>query len=312
MNCQIERSPSHRPSPPGEGARWVGHESFESSSPRIYLLESPGECSDPRNAVISVQALQSALSAPPLRGERAGVRADQALTFPVTTNDHRPRIFRQRMRRARLQFTKDGIANHLWRASQPRVPKPEFLDAEAREELGPLLVVLTLLRKAVLRSVQFNRKPRLFAEKIQHVNPDGMLSPKLVSAEPAGAQPAPENSFGPSRVPTKRSGFVGHRTSVERCVENRVTPALTPTLSPRRGGALSNPGIIRALNSAFSPFGNTRRIFGCTKRGKQRSGFRKRSTRVPSPGAAGEASAEERIHPGQGEGRPILTDLHPI
>ncbi len=162
----IERPPSPQPSPPREGARWAGLELSVSCSPRTHLLEIPGECLDATSAAISVQAFQDALFAPPLLGERAGVRADQCLIFPAATNSHRPGIARQRMRRPFLKLTKDGISNHLRCASQPRVPEPEFLYVECRKILGPFFVMLALFRKTMLRAIEFNREPRLFTEKI--------------------------------------------------------------------------------------------------------------------------------------------------
>ncbi len=97
--------------------------------------------------------------------------------------------------------------------------------------------MLTLLRKAVLRSVEFNREAGFLAKEIQRVGSGRMLSPELVSAEPAISQPTPQNLFGPRGFLAKRSRFVGgHGLSVRLGLEvrkNRVMrPALTPALSP--------------------------------------------------------------------------------
>ena len=301
-SSQNERSPSPQPSPPGEGARWAGLELFVGCSPRPHFLESSDECLDATGAAISVQAFQNALFAPPLLGERAGVRVDQPLTFPVNPNSHRPRVARQRMRRSFLKLTKDSVANHLRCASQSRIPEPEFFDAERSEKLSPFLVTLALFRKTMLRAVEFNRKPRFFAEKIQRVNPGGMLPTKFVSAEPAGAQPAPHDVFRPSRILAQSAGCVGHGPSVGGCRgfrKNGITLDLTPALSPRRGSATGRRRKMQASFSAFSLFGNTCRIGTAVERGDLRSSFQGDSTRVPSPGGEG-----------QGEGGLSFTDLH--
>ena len=305
----IERPPSPQPecdlfftetssAAPGEGARWAGLELFVSCSPRPHLQETRGECLEATNAAISVQVFQNAPSAPPLLGERAGVRVDHSL---ASTTPHRPRIIRQRMRSAFLKLTKDSDTNHLRCASQPRVPEPEFLDAQRCEKLGPLLVMLALLRKAVLRSVEFNGEPGFLAKEIQRVGPGRVLSPELVSAELAISQPAPQNLFRPSRVLAKRSGFVRHAVSLRQCAEvrkNRVTPALTPALSPRRGGATGAHREMVAPSSAFSSSRFTCRTPVGGERGDRRASFQEHPIRVPSPGGEG-----------QGEGGPFLTNL---
>jgi hypothetical protein len=92
--------------------------------------------------------------------------------------------------------------------------------------------------------------------------------------------------------------------SLEKCTEirkNGVTPALTPTLSPRRGGATGRRRKIRGPFSAFSPFGSTCRTVAAMERGDLRSSFQGDSSRVPSPGGEG-----------QGEGGPFFTNLHPL
>jgi hypothetical protein len=301
---------SSQPSPAGDGVRWAGREPFQSRSPRTHLLETPSECLDATNAAIVVRVFQSAQSVPPLLGERAGVRADQPSESLDHREDqsltpflrpHRPRVIRQRMRRPFLKFPKDGIANHLRRASQSRIPEPELLDAKSRKIVRPLFVMLTLLGKTMLGAIQFNREASLFAEKVQGVSASRMLSAKLISTEPTGAQPAPKNFLSPSGVLAKCSGCVGgHGLSVGRCVEvrkNRVMrTALTPTLSPRRGGAADDSQIIRRSFSAFVSFGKLCGTFAGVGRGDQSLSLQRRFIRVPSPGGEG-----------QGEGGTILT-----
>jgi hypothetical protein len=94
-----------------------------------------------------------------------------------------------------------------------------------------------------------------------------------------------------------------------RLRKNRVTPALTPALSLRRGSATNRPRLIQASSSAFSPLGNNVRTFGRNERGDLRSRFQGDSTCVPSPGAAGEASAKKQSNLGQSEGGPSSQSL---
>jgi hypothetical protein len=149
QSIRIECPPSPQPSPPGEGARWAGRKPFESYSSRLHLVEISRECFDETNAAISVQVFQNTSSALPLLGERVGVRADQPLTLLPIHRHNRPRVVRQPMRRTFLKLTKNGIANHLRRASQPRIPEPKFFDAETREIGRPFGITLMLIREAL-------------------------------------------------------------------------------------------------------------------------------------------------------------------
>ena len=65
---------------------------------------------------------------------------------------------------------------------------------------------------------------------------------------------------------------------------------------------MGRPRIVREPLSAPSPFGNTRQTFRHNERGNQRPSFPERAIRAPSPGAAGEASAEDKTCLGRGEG----------
>ena len=141
-------------------------------------------------------------------GERAGVRASVPLTFfPLRRQGLGVR--RQRPRRASLQFTEDRVPIHLSLAPETRVPEPQHLDAKRSEELLPLRVMFPLFWKSVLASIQFNRQPRLFAEKIERVFADRMLSAEFVTAESSPAQPAPHELFCPGRLLPENASQVG-------------------------------------------------------------------------------------------------------
>jgi hypothetical protein len=88
--------------------------------------------------------------------------------------------------------------------------------------------------------------------------------------------------------------------SIGRCArvrKNRVLrPALTPTLSPRRGGAMGDCRKMVTPFSAFLSFRLTCRTAAGLDRGDLRSSFQENSTRVPSSGGEG-----------WGEGGPIIS-----
>ena len=131
-------------------------------------------------------------------GERVGVRASVPLTFfPLRT--HGLGVTRQWSRRTALQLAEDRVPDRLSLAPETRVPKPQHLDAQGGKELLPLRVMVSLLWKSVLTSIQFNRQPCLFAEKIERVFADRMLSAEFVPAESSPAQPAPHELFCPGR-----------------------------------------------------------------------------------------------------------------
>jgi len=302
MNLQVEHPPSPRPSPPGEGARWMDLESFENYFPRSHGLEEHAELADAASAAICSGVPKDLPLASPLLGERVRVRAGHPLAFASSHSSYRACVAWQRMRRAFLKLTKNGVANHLRSASQPRVPEAKFFDAEGCEILRPLIISLALLRKAVLRSIKFNREPPFLAKKVQRVNAGWVLAAEFIAAEPSVPQPAPDGFLRPGRVLAKLSGFVGgHEANVEKRVrirKNRLTPALTPALSPRRGSATGSRGEMRSRFSAFSSFGDSHRILRHNERGEKRSSGPKRITRVPSPGGEG-----------QGEGEPTFSHL---
>ena len=138
------------------------------------------------------------------------MRASVPLTFPWLpfTNNPGTSVIWQRARRAFLQGTEDRVTNNLRFASQPSIPKPQFPDAERLQKSRPLGVVCLLHRVPVLEPIKFNGQPRFFAEEIEEVRSGGMLTAEFVGAEPATAQPAPQQLFRPSALLAKGAGVL--------------------------------------------------------------------------------------------------------
>jgi hypothetical protein len=177
-------------------------------------------------------------------GERAGVRASVALTFRGA-HDPGASIGGQRVRRPLLQGFENRVADSLALAPQLRIPETQFLDSKSLEEPGSFCIIGLSSRMAMLEPVEFNREPRLLAEKVQKVFPRGMLAAELVAAEPPVPQPPPHGFLGPSGLLPERSGEsdVGHgaepKTPTRDC-KNGTRFALTPALSPGRGGSVGS------------------------------------------------------------------------
>ncbi len=147
-------------------------------------------------------------------GERAGVRASVPLSALVSFNrrHHWPRVIRQRMRCAQLQFVKDGVAYRLLVSPQVGVPKAKLLDPQRSEKFCPHRVMGLLGRKPVLTAVQLNGQAGLQAKEIEEVNSARMPAPEFVSAKPPVAQPAPHKFFGPGWFFAQRASAIniGH------------------------------------------------------------------------------------------------------
>ncbi len=150
--------------------------------------------------------------------ERAGVRTVVNLTFLFNYRFHRSRVFRQRMRRACLQFIENRVVDALRVAPQMRIPKPQCLDATRLQKFFPLQVMFSLVRKTMLAAVQFNIQLRLLAKEIQIVNAERMLAAKFVAAETPSAQPAPDKFFRPRFLLAKLPGAfdVGHECEFKK------------------------------------------------------------------------------------------------
>lgn len=99
------------------------------------------------------------------------MREDIQLTFLFRF--HRPRIFRQRMWCACLQFVKDCVTDALGIAAQMRIPEPQRLDTERLQKLFAFQIMFALVGKTVLAAVQLNIQFRLITKEIQIVNTDG-------------------------------------------------------------------------------------------------------------------------------------------
>ena len=129
-------------------------------------------------------------------GERAGVRAS-ASVISLGPHHTRPRVVWQGMRRSLLQCIEYGIADCLWLAPQLRVPETQFLDSKRLEEPGSFCVIGSSSRMSVLETVEFNREPGFFAEKVEEVFSGRMLAAEFVTTESTVSQPAPNQLLGP-------------------------------------------------------------------------------------------------------------------
>src|SRR5437660_2549567 len=98
--------------------------------------------------------------------------------------------------------------------------------------------MVPLFWKSVLASIQFNRQPRLFAEKIERVFADRMLSAEFVTAESPPAQPAPHELLSPGRLLAENASEVSvrhgrHDSDVEQMKKNRVNSRPHPGPLPQ-------------------------------------------------------------------------------
>jgi hypothetical protein len=156
-------------------------------------------------------------------GRAGGVRASVALTFPRIPHALRsslPLTFRgadysgasisgQWVRGPLLQRFENRVADSLALAPQLRVPETQFLDSKSLEEPGSFCVIGLSSRMAVLEPVEFNREPRLLAEKVEKVFSGGMLASKFVAGEPPVPQPPPHEFLGPGGLLPERTGEAG-------------------------------------------------------------------------------------------------------
>ena len=142
------------------------------------------------------------------------------------------------MRRTRLQFIENRVANALRIAPQMRIPKPQRLDAARLQKLFPLHIVFALIGKTVLAAVQFHIQIRFLAKEIEIVNADGMLAAKLVAGKTTATQPSPHELFRPCFLFAKLADAfdVGHDGKLGNDGEAGkfvLTPALTFYPLPR-------------------------------------------------------------------------------
>ena len=75
------------------------------------------------------------------------------------------------------------------------IPEPQLLDAFRCEKLRPLLVTLELFGQAVLKTVQFHRKPRHGTIEVQKVYSFGMLASEFETRESSRLQRTPQCFF---------------------------------------------------------------------------------------------------------------------
>jgi len=99
-----------------------------------------------------------------------------------------------------LQGLPDFITHHLLLPSQPCIPKPKDFYTVLLQITITLPVFLHLIRKAMLRTIEFDVQPGFQAEEIQYNWAVWMLPPKFVLGKTAVTQPAPEQFFRPSVV----------------------------------------------------------------------------------------------------------------
>jgi hypothetical protein len=82
-----------------------------------------------------------------------------------------PRVFRQRVGRALLQFVENLVADGLSVPPQAGIPKSERLDPQRLQKSLPFQIMLLLIRKTVLSTVQFNAQPRFLAKLETRLGP---------------------------------------------------------------------------------------------------------------------------------------------
>ena len=72
------------------------------------------------------------------------------------------------------------------------IPKAQFLKAMCVQKLCPIVVMLHLFRKAVLKAIQFNRQLCSGTIKVEEVATNLMLPTEFESGEATGLQGLPE------------------------------------------------------------------------------------------------------------------------
>ena len=110
------------------------------------------------------------------------------------------------MWRAFLQHPPDCIANYLRLPPQPRIPKPQHLYSTLFQIGVPFLIFHHLIRRTVLKTIQFNIEFRLQAEKIKDVWAVRMLPAEFILGKVPVPEPAPQKFFRPSVMLPQRAG----------------------------------------------------------------------------------------------------------
>jgi len=113
------------------------------------------------------------------------------------SHTHRPTVFRHRLWRSFLQHSPDRIANHVFFASQSRIPEAEHLDAASLKPFIPFGVAFQLFGRPMLETVQLNIQHGFNAKEIQHVRRIRMFTPELISGKPTISKPSPQQLLGP-------------------------------------------------------------------------------------------------------------------
>jgi hypothetical protein len=171
------------------------------------------------------------------------------------------------MRRTLLPLIENWVAAALRVASQLGIPKTRHLDSWRSQKHRALGVVTLLVRKSVTAAVQLDRQIRLFAREIQIVIAFGMLTTKLVAAEPPVTQPAPHEFFRPRFLLPQRAG-AGAGQMV-------FLSALIPAFSPGDGTAsvrlanLAVSGVIAATLSFATKAARQLRASASPRRGER-------------------------------------------
>lgn len=116
------------------------------------------------------------------------------------------------MRRSLLEFLKNYVANVLAVAMQMRIPKPKGFDAARLQKFLTLNITTLLFRKTVLASVQLDIQFSFFAEKIQVIITERMLTAEFVAIETPITQPAPQEFLRRSFLFAKVTSqlYIGH------------------------------------------------------------------------------------------------------
>ncbi|GEM_PF-2471271 len=182
-------------------------------------------------------------------GERAGVRASVTLTL-LSSDNPRPRVVRQRVRRAFLQRVENHVSNELFLPPQLPVPETQFLDAHRSEKFCSLRIVSSLSRMPMLSTVKLDGEARFHTIEVEVVNSARVIASEFVRTETAIPQPTPHKLFCPSLLLSQSAGAFGiaHERKLERCGHFEkigFTTALTPALSPRRGRIVRSRSLYR-------------------------------------------------------------------